>query len=122
MQCKHCSGKVGFGRYFPSCLSSLSLANSNRNIYDHMMKCPRCPQTITYSLQRLNVIVIPKMGQENSIFPRLKKRYIREKTPLVKRRNSKDHQELHNIVCINIHILIISPSRVPIINADNYDE
>ena len=79
MQCKHCYGKVGFGRYFPSCLSSLSLANSNRNIYDHMMKCPHCPQTITYSLQRLNVIVISKMGQENSIFPRLKKdTYVRK--------------------------------------------
>ena len=55
MQCKHCSGKAGFGRYFPSSLYSLTLANSDRNIYNHMMKCRRCPQTIKYNLQKLNV-------------------------------------------------------------------
>ena len=84
MQCNHCSGKAGFGRYFPSSLSSLSLANSDRNIYDHMMKCHRCPQTIKYSLQRLNVCHSEdgsknKRGSRKFIFPAFKKRYIREK-------------------------------------------
>ena len=50
MQCKHCQGKAGFGRYFPTTASSLALANSDRNIFNHIQKCRRCPQHIKVEL------------------------------------------------------------------------
>ena len=55
MQCKHCRGKAGFGRYFPSSANALALANSDRNIYNHIRKCRRCPESIKHELQYLQV-------------------------------------------------------------------
>lgn len=52
IQCKHCSGKAGFGRYFPTSAHSLTLANSDRNIYNHMMKCRRCPDDVKGELKK----------------------------------------------------------------------
>lgn len=54
MQCKHCQGKAGFGRYFPATSSALALANSDRNIYNHVQKCRRCPQPIKSNLAQLS--------------------------------------------------------------------
>ena len=54
IQCKHCHGKAGFGRYFPTSLHALSLANSDRNIFNHIHKCRRCPQHIKAELLRLS--------------------------------------------------------------------
>ena len=54
MQCKHCHGKAGFGRYFPTSVHNLSLANSDRNIYNHIQKCRRCPVYIKAELDRLS--------------------------------------------------------------------
>jgi hypothetical protein len=53
MQCKHCQGKAGFGRYFPSSVNALALANSDRNINNHLQKCRRCPAEIKAELVRL---------------------------------------------------------------------
>lgn len=53
MQCKHCQGKAGFGRYFPSSVNALALANSDRNINNHLQKCRRCPPEIKQELVRL---------------------------------------------------------------------
>lgn len=33
MQCKHCQGKAGFGRYFPTTMNALALANSDRKYF-----------------------------------------------------------------------------------------
>eukprot|EP00565_Helicotheca_tamesis_P000562 CAMPEP_0185728234 /NCGR_PEP_ID=MMETSP1171-20130828/3652_1 /TAXON_ID=374046 /ORGANISM="Helicotheca tamensis, Strain CCMP826" /LENGTH=537 /DNA_ID=CAMNT_0028396917 /DNA_START=142 /DNA_END=1755 /DNA_ORIENTATION=- len=52
LECKHCRGKAGFGRYFPNSLDNLALANSDRNIYNHMIKCRRCPQEVKSALRR----------------------------------------------------------------------
>lgn len=54
MQCKHCHGKAGFGRYFPSSVNALALANSDRNINNHIQKCRRCPPQIKAELIRLS--------------------------------------------------------------------
>lgn len=54
MQCKHCQGKAGFGRYFPTTANALALANSDRNIFNHVQKCRRCPQHIKSNLTRLS--------------------------------------------------------------------
>ena len=54
MQCKHCRGKAGFGRYFPSSVNALALANSDRNIYNHIQKCRRCPPRIKAELVRFS--------------------------------------------------------------------
>jgi hypothetical protein len=43
MQCKHCRGKAGFGRYFPTTATALASANSDRNIFNHISKCRACP-------------------------------------------------------------------------------
>jgi hypothetical protein len=53
MECKHCNGKAGFGRYFPSSSNALALANSDRNIYNHLRKCRRCPKSIQDKLKEL---------------------------------------------------------------------
>ena len=53
LQCKHCCGKAGYGRYFPASISCLNLANSDRNMYNHLMKCRRCPSQIKDELMRL---------------------------------------------------------------------
>lgn len=53
MECKHCHGKAGFGRYFPSSINALALANSDRNIYNHLRKCRRCPESIQERLKEL---------------------------------------------------------------------
>ena len=53
MECKHCNGKAGFGRYFPSSSHALALANSDRNIYNHLRKCRRCPKSIQDELKEL---------------------------------------------------------------------
>jgi hypothetical protein len=51
MECKHCSGRAGWGRYFPLSLHTLTLANSDRNIYNHIMKCRKCPQETKAKLE-----------------------------------------------------------------------
>ena len=51
MQCKHCKGKAGFGRYFPATVQALSSANSDRNIYNHVSKCRKCPEEIRQELK-----------------------------------------------------------------------
>jgi hypothetical protein len=53
MECKHCAGKAGFGRYFPASLSALTSANSDRNIYNHVQKCRRCPLSVKQNLVQL---------------------------------------------------------------------
>ena len=52
MQCKHCAGKAGFGRYFPVSIEALTSANSDRNIFNHIIKCRRCPVQVKQKLQR----------------------------------------------------------------------
>lgn len=53
IQCKHCCGKAGFGRYFPSSQDALALANSDRNTYNHIMKCRKCPEGVQLKLEAL---------------------------------------------------------------------
>ena len=53
MECKHCQGRAGFGRYFPTSVAALSLANSDRNVYNHLLKCRRCPENIKVDLTAL---------------------------------------------------------------------
>lgn len=52
LQCKHCAGKAGFGRYFPVSIEALTSANSDRNIFNHIIKCRRCPVQVKEELQR----------------------------------------------------------------------
>jgi hypothetical protein len=51
MQCKYCRGKAGFGRYFPTSVDALALANSDRNIFNHLLKCRKCPESIKQELR-----------------------------------------------------------------------
>ena len=53
MQCKHCRGKAGFGRYFPTSVQALASANSDRNIHNHIVKCRKCPAHIREHLKAL---------------------------------------------------------------------
>ncbi|KAG7341917.1 hypothetical protein IV203_007009 [Nitzschia inconspicua] len=53
-ECRHCHGRAGFGRYFPTSVAALSLANSDRNVFNHLQKCRRCPNQIKKELIRLS--------------------------------------------------------------------
>ncbi len=55
MQCKHCHGMAGVGRYFPLSIHALSLANSDRNLHNHLQKCRRCPASLKKELNLLKV-------------------------------------------------------------------
>jgi hypothetical protein len=50
IQCKHCCGKAGMGRYFPSNVHTLALGNSDRNVFNHLQKCRKCPPLIKQAL------------------------------------------------------------------------
>jgi hypothetical protein len=52
-QCKFCKGQRGYGRYFPSSIDTLALANSDRNLYKHINKCHSCPPSVKACLQTL---------------------------------------------------------------------
>lgn len=73
MQCKHCRGMAGFGRYFPSSINALSLANSDRNIYNHLKKCRKCPESIKRELQELQTqeSVKNKRGSRKQFFSQI---------------------------------------------------
>lgn len=71
MQCKHCRGKAGFGRYFPTSVQALASANSDRNIYNHIAKCRKCPVAVRENLQRLQkeqATVKNRRGQRKQFF------------------------------------------------------
>jgi hypothetical protein len=77
MQCQHCEGKAGFGRYFPASLAALALANSDRNIYNHLQKCRRCPMDIQDLLKALRKAAESsknKRGSRKLFFERVWKR------------------------------------------------
>jgi len=65
LECKHCMGKAGFGRYFPNTLDNLALANSDRNIYNHMIKCRRCPADVKNALRRSHSKRCDEEGSKN---------------------------------------------------------
>lgn len=76
IQCKHCHGKSGVGRYFPLSLETLTLANSDRNIHNHLQKCRRCPEEVKESLEKLRLDVQNdsykiKRGARKAFFSRL---------------------------------------------------
>lgn len=53
LQCKHCHGNSGVGRYYPISLQNITLANSDRNMHNHLDKCRRCPENIRQKLTKL---------------------------------------------------------------------
>lgn len=74
MQCQHCNGKAGFGRYFPATMDGLALANSDRNIYNHLLKCRKCPTSIQEKLTELrlsNETAKNKRGSRKVFFERV---------------------------------------------------
>jgi len=74
MQCKHCAGKAGFGRYFPTSLAALTSANSDRNIFNHIAKCRRCPRHIQDKLMQLrneNMQSKNKRGSRKLLFEKV---------------------------------------------------
>ena len=71
MQCKHCRGKAGFGRYFPTSVQALASANSDRNIFNHISKCRKCPETIRQNLkdlQKEQAALKNRRGQRKQFF------------------------------------------------------
>jgi hypothetical protein len=55
LQCIHCHGKSGIGRYFPVSRKSFCLTNSDRNMFNHLTKCRKCPDPIKKRLIRLDM-------------------------------------------------------------------
>lgn len=74
IQCKHCRGKAGFGRYFPTSVSALASANSDRNLQNHLSKCRAvCPEIICdlKRLQKEQAQVKNRRGQRKQFFERV---------------------------------------------------
>jgi hypothetical protein len=46
IQCRHCHGHAGIGKYFPATPEALTLNSVSQNLYSHLMKCNWCPQEI----------------------------------------------------------------------------
>ena len=66
MQCKHCHGKAGFGRYFPASIRALALANSDRNVLNHLLKCRKCPPATRKQLLMLRDIDAAKINRRGN--------------------------------------------------------
>ena len=102
LQCKHCGGKAGFGRYYPVSIQALTSANSDRNIYNHVEKCRRCPSHIREQLeQHLNDQIVTKnrRGNRKEFFQRIWERMHgpiaeNERTPAVTNEDSDDQNDV----------------------------
>lgn len=55
MQCRHCRGKAGCGRYFPITLRALTSANSDRNLWNHLRKCRKCSDSIRARIEQFQL-------------------------------------------------------------------
>jgi hypothetical protein len=54
LACRHCFGGYGSGRFFPSSIKTLSDTSKTLNVlYNHMMRCRKCPQDVKDSLEKL---------------------------------------------------------------------
>lgn len=71
IQCKHCRGKAGFGRYFPTSVGALTSANSDRNILNHLLKCRKCPYPIREQLTRQDESSKNRRGSRKVFFERI---------------------------------------------------
>lgn len=54
LQCMHCHGKSGVGRYFPVSRKAFCFTNSDRNVHNHLTKCRKCPEHIKRLLTELD--------------------------------------------------------------------
>jgi hypothetical protein len=50
MQCRHCNGHGGNGKYFPASPEALVVNSMTQNLYAHLMKCKFCPQEVRSEL------------------------------------------------------------------------
>jgi hypothetical protein len=54
LACRHCFGGYGSGRFFPSSIKTLSDTSKTLNVlYNHMMRCRKCPPEVRETLERL---------------------------------------------------------------------
>lgn len=54
LACRHCFGGYGSGRFFPSSIKTLSDTSKTLNVlFNHMMRCRKCPQDVKDSLEKL---------------------------------------------------------------------
>lgn len=54
LACRHCFGGYGSGRFFPSSIKTLSDTSKTLNVlYNHMMRCRKCPQDAKDTLEKL---------------------------------------------------------------------
>lgn len=62
IQCRHCRGKAGCGRYFPATLRALTSANSDRNLWNHLQKCRKCPDRVR---EQINELQLQSLNEKN---------------------------------------------------------
>ncbi|KAL7573352.1 hypothetical protein ACA910_011714 [Epithemia clementina (nom. ined.)] len=63
LACRHCLGKAGSGRYFPSSEGSLSQTTTSQTIVNHVRHCQSCPREIRDQLELLKQA---RAGHSNS--------------------------------------------------------
>jgi hypothetical protein len=77
LACRHCFGGYGSGRFFPSSIKTLSDTSKTLNVlYNHMMRCRKCPQDVRKMLQDLRSShdderAKMKFGSQKAFFARI---------------------------------------------------
>jgi hypothetical protein len=77
LACRHCFGGYGSGRFFPSSIKTLSDTSKTLNVlYNHMMRCRKCPKDIKKKLEGLrgshdDERAKMKFGSQKAFFARI---------------------------------------------------
>lgn len=77
LACRHCFGGYGSGRFFPSSIKTLSDTSKTLNVlYNHMMRCRKCPSDIKTKLEGLRSShdeerAKMKFGSQKAFFARI---------------------------------------------------
>ena len=84
--CRHCDGKQGSGRSFPSAPDNMA-SSLNSSLFQHMERCEYCPQPIKVALKNLKglhsqQISNMRFGSQRKYFARLHERLKKVEVPL----------------------------------------
>lgn len=52
-QCRHCSGRTGLGKYFPTSPKAFATNSTCQNIFSHLLKCADCPNDVKEEIKTL---------------------------------------------------------------------
>ena len=103
LACRHCFGGFGSGRFFPSSIKTLSDTSKTLNVlYNHMMRCRKCPQEVRETLEKLRATHDDerskmRFGSQKAFFGRIWQRLHKNgPSPTLKRATVMPHPPASN--------------------------